>query len=386
MAKNKTGIAALDAMIKGASKKFGKDMGGFDWGDWAPLSTGSTQLDQALYIGGIPLFSIIEIIGQESSNKTSFCLNMLAREQERRRKEREEAIAKGDEEPPRRMDIILDLERSMTSSFIKGFGVDLEQVLWLRPDTAEEALQVSLDYVKSGAIGMVILDSVDAMQNVKQQSRNVGETDVGGISKDMSFAIRQIAKLCKEYKTTYIFINQIRMNPGVMFGSPETTPGGKSLAFYASLRLKFMSRKANKDVPMAYNMRVQVKKTRCGPDFEGILELPFLHGRGFATLLDVTNTAKEFGILKHSAGQSKVFWQADGDIEDKNCWGPLMPDIDKGKAAAFQALEENPWLLEQLRQLCFYVGNAPNRMSLEEIRAIQPEEQDDTGTTETDGE
>lgn len=207
---NKTGLAALDAIVQASSNKFGKDMGGQNWGNWEPLATGSTQLDHALYIGGLPRYSIVEIMGMESSNKTSFCLSMLAREQQMRRLE-------GTYDD--RMDIILDLERSMTTDFIEGFGVDMSRVLWIRPDTAEEALQVSLDYVKSGAIGMIILDSVDAMQNVKQQQRQVGETDVGGISKELSFAARQIAKLCKTHQTSYLFINQIRLNPGVMFGS-----------------------------------------------------------------------------------------------------------------------------------------------------------------------
>lgn len=359
---NKTGLGALDAIIQASSNKFGKDMGGNDWGNWEPLATGSAQLDHALYIGGIPRYSIIEIMGMTSSNKTSFCLSMLAREQKKRRAE-----GTYDEH----VDIILDLERSMTTDFIEGFGVDLNKVLWLRPDTAEEALQVSLDYVKSGAIGMIVLDSVDAMQNKKQQARQVGETDVGGISKEMNFAARQIAKLCREHKTTYLFINQIKMNPGVMFGSPETTPGGLGLGYYASMRLKFMTRKPNKDAPGAYNMRVQVKKTRCGPDYEGVIVIPFYHGRGFATVLDLNETAKDFGIIRHSAGQTKVKWNPDDD----DSWEPLLPDIGKGKASAFQALEQNPWLLNKLRELCLYTGGSPSRLPLEEIQAMGPLEE-----------
>lgn len=366
---NKTGIAALDALIQASSNKFGKDMGGADWGNWEPLATGSAQLDHALYIGGLPRYSIIEIMGMESSNKTSFCLSMLAREQEQRRLE-----GTYDE----RMDIILDLERSMTTDFIEGFGVDMSRVLWIRPDSAEEALQVSLDYVKSGAIGMVILDSVDAMQNVKQQQRQVGETDVGGISKEMSFAARQIAKRCKEYNTTYLFINQIRLNPGVMFGSPETTPGGKSLGYYASMRLKFMTRKPNKDAPGAYNMRVQVKKTRCGPDYEGVVEIPFFHGKGFATVLDISDTAKDFGIIRHSAGQTKVKWNPDDD----DSWAPILPDVGKGKASAFAAMEANPWLVEKLRQLCLYAGGSPSRLPLETILDMGPPEEPDEPAAE----
>ena len=206
---NKTGIAALDAIIKASSTKFGKDLSGQSFGDYQALSTGSLTLDLALYIGGIPRGKIIEVLGAESSNKTSFCLSMIARAQEER-------AAQGITD---KRDLILDLERSMTNKFLKGFGIDPDQCITLRPESAEEALQVSIDYIKSGAIDMVVLDSVDAMQNQRQQNRNVGENDVGGISKEMNDAVRKLVKFCSTYNTTYLFINQIKMNPGVMFGS-----------------------------------------------------------------------------------------------------------------------------------------------------------------------
>lgn len=370
--KNKTGIGALDAIIKASSQKFGKDLSSEDYGDYVPFSSGSLSLDLALYIGGIPTGRIIEILGENSSNKTSFCLSFMARKQQSRVENNARLRAIGTPEAlaevHEKRDLILDLEHSLTRSFIQGFGIDMDQTIWKRCDSAEEALQISLDYVKSGAIDIVIIDSVDAMQNKKQQARQVGENDVGGISKDMNFAVRQIAKLSAEYMTTYLFINQIKMNPGKMFGSPETTPGGRALEYYASLRLKCMTRQPCPDLPRATTMRIQIKKSRCGPDYTEIVYVPFVHGTGVAELLDVQSVAKDFKLLRNSAGQTKVRWNPD----DEDCWEPLLPDIEKGKDAAQRALSEKPWLLAKLRALCLYAGGVTTAATLEEIKAMGP--------------
>lgn len=201
---SKTGIAELDAIIQASSNKRGVDLSGIRLGSLKPFSTGSMRLDLALKIGGMPEGRVIEIFGQESTMKTSLSLAAMAQKQQARLKD---GITN-------KRDLILDIEHSMTDPFIEGFGIDLDQCIILQPGSAEEALQVSIDYVKSGAIDCVLFDSVDAMQNEKQQRRSVGESDVGGISKDMAFAMRQISKLAVKYNTTYIFINQIKMNPG----------------------------------------------------------------------------------------------------------------------------------------------------------------------------
>lgn len=206
---NATGIPELDAIIKATSKKFGKDMGHQVYDDFTPLTTGSLGLDLAIGLGGIPRYGVTEIFGWESSGKTSLALSIIAQAQ----RERQENGIKD------KRDLLIDVEHTLTPSFIKGFGIDLEQIVWRRVDSAEEALQMAIDYPKSGAIDMCLIDSVDALQTAKQMARKVGETDVGGVSKDMNFALRQISKICTEHKTTYIFINQIKQNPGQMFGS-----------------------------------------------------------------------------------------------------------------------------------------------------------------------
>ena len=323
---NKTGIAELDAIIQTTSKKRGVDLSGIRLGEIVPFSTGSMQLDLALKVGGMPQGRVIEIFGQESTMKTSLSLTAIAKKQQarlQRQRDRLADIAAGVTDAagellkplPAKRDLILDIEHSLTDPFIEGFGIDLDQCIILQPNSAEEALQVSIDYVKSGAIDCVLFDSVDAMQNEKQQRRQVGENDVGGISKDMAFAMRRISKLAVQHNTTYIFINQIKMNPGVMFGSPETTPGGSALRFYASLRLKCMSRKPCPTIPNATTMRVKIQKTKLGGDFKEVLEIPFIFGTGFATALDIEAVAKELGILSHSAGQTKMIWVPDAEKE-----------------------------------------------------------------------
>ena len=211
---NKTGIPALDSIIAATNKAFGKDFSSQDFGDVTRLQTGSARLD-AMIAGGLPKAGIIEIFGWESSGKTSLALSIIAR----RQKERKKLGITG------KRDLFIDLEHSMTRSFIEGFGIDMDEVIWVRPDLAEEALQIAIDYPKSGAIDMMLFDSVDAAQNSKMVSRQVGENDVGGISKDMNFALRQLSKIAVQTETTCIFINQIKQSPNVMGGNPNTTTG-----------------------------------------------------------------------------------------------------------------------------------------------------------------
>jgi recombination protein RecA len=351
---NKTGIPVLDAIIQGTSNTMGFDLSGADYGNIECFTSGSMQLDLALKVGGLPSGRVIEIFGPESSMKTSFCLQAIAAKQQAR-------LLTGTAD---KRDLFVDLEHSLTRDFIEGFGIRMDQVIWVRPNSAEEALQVSIDYVKSGAIDCVLIDSVDAMQNEKQQRRQIGENDVGGISKEMSNAMRQISKLAPHHGTTYFFINQIRMNPGVMFGSPETTPGGNALKFYATLRLKCMTRQPCAEIPNATTFRIKIVKSKMGGDYTETLSIPFIYGKGFAQALDIEAVAKELKILRHSAGQTKIMWVPDTEFE------PLLPDIEKGKEAGQQALVDTPWLLEKLRQACFLHANADCALSANQILSM----------------
>ena len=299
----KTGIPELDALIAAATKKFGKDFSNQNYGNVSGITTGSVRLDAALGIGGIPEGRVTEIFGWQSSGKTSLALQIMALRQQWRK-----------DNNINKRDLIVDLEHSITESFLKGFGIDLEQIVWVRPDTAEEALQLAIDLPKSGAIDIVLFDSVDAAQNSKMLGRNVGETDVGGISKDMNFAMRQICKVAPKMSTTYIFINQIKQNPGVMMGNPNVTTGGNALKFYSMLRLELMTGKPSPNLPGAMTMRVKLNKTKVAhPIGKAPIELDFIYGKGFDAALDLMSYAKSLEVIRHAGPTTKVTWREGQD-------------------------------------------------------------------------
>jgi len=332
-----TGIAALDAIIKTTSKQFGKDLGNNNFGNVEGLPTGSATLDFNLGIGGIPKDHVTEIFGWQSSGKTSLALTIIALRQKARAKLGLE-----------RKDLIIDLEYSLTENFVTGFGIDLSQVVWVRPETAEEALTIAIEYPKSGAIDTVLFDSVDAAQNTKMLTREIGQADVGGISKDMNNAMRQISKICAKHQCTYIFINQIKQNPGVMYGSPNVTTGGNALKFYAMMRLELMQHQPSKKLPGAMNMRIKLNKTKVAPPkTDGEIELEFLFGKGFDRKHDLISFAKDRGAMRSAGPTVKITW-ANSNVEETLCKGgiaelyKLLDDevlFEKVKAAA---LASNP--------------------------------------------
>lgn len=341
---NPTGLAEIDCILEKLTKDFGEDMSGEDYGNVSFTTTGSAKFDCALGRGGVPNGRIIEIIGNTGSLKTSLALSLMARRQEWRK-------AHG---VTNKRDLILDIEHSLERSFIEGLGVDMSQVIWKRFETAEEALQFLIDLIKSDLIDYIVVDSVDAMQGENQLRRKVGENDVGGISKIMNFAVRQLSKLVPRHNATLFFINQIKLNPGQMFGSPETTTGGLAIGYYARLRIKMLPRKdGHPEVPGAAVMRCRIFKNSFGPPLDEDIELAFLYGKGFDPVYDIESLAKELGILRHSAGQTKVQWTSDGEAI------PLLPDIEKGKEAGRKALRSDPKLLERLRHACLRIAKVP---------------------------
>lgn len=332
---NPTGNKAVDAILASLSNDFGKDMSGKNYGDVEIISTGSLRLDVALGRGGIPRGRIIEIIGDPGTLKTSLSLAIMFQHQ----------LARKTAGVTDKMDLIIDLECSLEETFIQGFGIDMSQVIWKRPDTIEEALQLMIDLIKSGAIDCIIFDSVDAGQNEQILRKQIGEKDVGGISKDMNTALRQICKLAPNYNTTCIFINQIKMNPSP-YAPPRTETGGRALLYYATLRIETKGKKPHPDVPKAGLLELEIKKTKLTSPILENVEVAFLYGKGFDPLTDIEGLAKDLEILRHSGGQTKVQWRSDSEPE------PLMKDIEKGKEAALRALRENPLLLERLKHTC----------------------------------
>lgn len=331
-----TGVPEIDAILKSISKKFKKDLTSQNYGNIIGASTGSSRLDAAMGIGGVPIGHVTEIFGWEASGKTSLALSIIALAQARRRLA---GITN-------KRDLFIDLEHSMTESFITGFGIDMAQIIWLRPDNADEALQIAIDVPKSGLIDFVLFDSVDAAQSTRQLQRNIGEADVGGVSKEMNAALRQISKIAPQTETTYLFINQIKQNPGAFMKNPNVTSGGNALKYYSMLRLELMTKKPSPNLPNAFLMRIKFAKSKVAPPgaSKDAMEIDFIYGKGFDAALDLFSWAKDIGVIR-SAGQKVVVqWTEDTEEEAFNLTG--------GKATAMQMLNEDPALFNKLKEAC----------------------------------
>lgn len=334
--KNPTNVPEIDSILEALSKTLGEDASGDNFGNLEIASTGSLTLDMALKRGGYPKARIIEITGDTGTMKTSLALYWMGL----RQKERKAAGITN------KRDLILDLEHMLEADFIESLGVDLEQTIWKRFYSAEDALQYLTEIIKSGLIETIVVDSVDAMQSENQLEKVAGEDVMGGFSKILSKSIRTLTKLVAEHKTTLIFINQIRASLA-LYAPPTTSAGGKSIPYYSRLRLQLLKPCPHPDVPDAAKMRIKVIKTSMSVPIEEEIELAFLYGKGFDFAYDVEACAKKLEILRHSAGQTKIIWTPGGEAE------PLLPDIERGKEAAQAAIRNSPELQQRIKEACF---------------------------------
>mgnify|MGYP001563051839 CR=1 FL=1 len=336
--KKVTGIPEVDAMLAKLNKQFEKELLSEEpFNLIGVFSTGAASLDAALQVGGMPKGIVAEILGESQSGKTSLCLQMLASAQQTRK-------AAGDFET---LDAIVDMERTITEEFMLGFGIDIDKVLHFRPDNVEEALQIMRDLPKTGKFGVMILDSVGALETAKKQQKNIGEVEVASIAKLMHEALRSISKIAADTGTTFLFINHITYKIGVLFGSPETSPGGQALPYYSSVRFKLLSNIPSPTDPGACTMRVRIIKNKCGPPFgKDLIEFVFFYGRGVDPIAEVLEMARTLGYLRHSAGQSKICL----DLETPE-WIAPGADLPKGKDACFAWYRSHPNELQILRDL-----------------------------------
>lgn len=280
------------------------------------VSTGSLGLDVALGIGGLPFGRIVEIYGPESSGKTTLTLQVIAEAQKQ-----DKTCA------------FIDAEHALDPIYAEKLGVNVDDLLVSQPDTGEQALEIADMLVRSGAVDVIIVDSVAALTPKAEIEGEMGDSHVGLQARLMSQALRKLTGNVKQANCLMIFINQIRMKIGVMFGNPETTTGGNALKFYSSVRLDIRRTGAVKDGDevIGNETRVKVVKNKVSPPFKQA-EFQIMYGKGIYRLAEIV----DMGV-------------ANGFVEKAGAWYSYKGDkIGQGKANACKFLEENPEVAEEI--------------------------------------
>ena len=338
---------SLDAAISQIDQNFGKGsvmrLGQQQALDIEAISTGSLSLDLALGIGGLPKGRIIEIYGPESSGKTTLALQVVA-----------EAQKVGG------ICAFVDAEHAMDPIYAKKLGVKTEELLISQPDTGEQALEITDTLIKSGSISVLVVDSVAALTPKAELEGEMGDHHVGLQSRLMSQALRKLTGSVSKSNTMVIFINQIRMKIGVMFGNPETTSGGNALKFYSSVRMDIRRIGAikEKDEIIGNSTRVKVIKNKVAPPFK-VVEFDLMYGKGISKLGELIDLGAKAGVVEKSGawyaykgekiGQgrenAKTYLQKNPEVAVE------IEKIIRDKAAAIsKELEGNPSSKEKISE------------------------------------
>lgn len=311
---------ALEVALTTIEKQFGRGaimtMGGDEPRHIASIPTGSLALDLALGIGGLPKGRIVEIYGPESSGKTTLTLSVIAQAQK----------AGG-------LAAFVDAEHAFDPEYAKKLGVNLDELLISQPDTGEQALEIVETLVRSNALDIIVVDSVAALVPRAEIEGEMGDAMVGVQARLMSQALRKITGAISKSKTMVIFINQIRMKIGVMFGNPETTSGGNALKFYASVRMDIRRGDQIKEGDTAIGNRTKVKivKNKVAPPFR-TAEFDLLYAEGISREGDILDIAAAREIVQKSG----AWYQYDGN------------KIGQGRESARQFLKQNPEIANEL--------------------------------------
>jgi len=313
---------ALEAALAQIDRAFGKGsvmkLGQREALDIEAIPTGSLGLDIALGIGGLPQGRIIEIYGPESSGKTTLALHVAAESQKMG------GIC-----------AFVDAEHALDPGYARKLGVDIEELLISQPDTGEQALEIADTLVRSGAVDVLVIDSVAALVPRAELEGEMGDTHVGLQARLMSQALRKLTASVSKSNCMVIFINQIRMKIGVMFGSPETTSGGNALKFYASVRLDIRRIGAikDKDEVVGNQTRVKVVKNKVAPPFK-MVEFDIMYGEGVSKRGELIDLGVKAGIVEKSGS----WFSCDGQR------------IGQGRENAKTFLKENPEMAEMIEK------------------------------------
>ncbi|MBQ3841366.1 MAG: recombinase RecA [Ruminiclostridium sp.] len=311
---------ALDAAFAQIEKQFGAGsvmrMGEKTTLNVEAIPTGSIGLDMALGIGGLPKGRIVEIFGPESGGKTTVTLHAIAEAQKRG------GIA-----------AFVDVEHALDPVYAKALGVDVDQLIVSQPDTGEQALEIMEALVRSGAIDIIVLDSVAAMVTRAEIEGDMGDSFVGVQARLMSAALKKLTAIISKTNTVAIFINQIREKIGIMFGNPETTPGGRALKFYTSVRIEVRKGEAIKDGTDTIGNRTKCKviKNKVAPPFKSC-EFDMIFGHGISRTGEVLDYAIELDIIKKSGA-----WFSYNDMR-----------IGQGRENTKKFLDENPDVMQEI--------------------------------------
>ncbi|MBO6168065.1 MAG: recombinase RecA [Kiritimatiellae bacterium] len=323
-AKKGTGNSALDAVIGQIRKQFGDmsimRLGDHDTEKIPVISTGALSLDMALGVGGLPRGRIVECYGHESSGKTTLALHVVANAQK----------AGG-------MAAFIDAEHALDPQYAAKIGVNLDDLIVAQPNSGEEALTICEELVKSGQLDVVVVDSVAALTPQAEIDGAMGDSHVGLQARLMSQAMRKLTSIINQTKTLLIFTNQVREKIGVMFGNPETTPGGKALKFYASCRLQVLRIGAIKNASgqvVGNRTRVKVVKNKVAPPFTEA-EFDILYTCGISYEGSVLDAALERGIC-----EKRGSWIGFGDNQ-----------LAQGSLATIEYLKQNPEVTQQIVEL-----------------------------------
>lgn len=318
---NKEKLKALEVTIGKIEKDFGKGtimkLGDHAIENIQVISSGSIGLDAALGIGGFPRGRVIEIYGPEASGKTTLAIHAIAEAQ------KNGGIA-----------AIIDAEHTFDRNYAEKLGVDIENLLISQPDNGEQALEITDNLIRSGALDIIVIDSVAALTPKAEIEGEMGDSKMGLQARLMSQALRKLTANISKTNTSCVFINQLREKIGVMFGNPETTTGGNALKFYASVRVDIRKTNQIKDGEEIIGNRTRVKivKNKLAPPFKKA-DFDILYGEGISQLGEIVDLGVDFDIIKKSGS-----WFSYGDTK-----------LGQGRDAVKQIIKDNPELFEELK-------------------------------------